>query len=316
VNAVTLHETELRIEERPTPVPGAGEVLVRIHAAGLNAADLLQRRGHYSAPAGWPADIPGLELAGVVESIGEGVGDSLLSRRVCAIVGGGAQATHALVPASHLVTVPDHVSWEQAGGFAESFFTAFDALVRQADLRSGERVLISGAAGGVGNAAVQIARLRGAHVIAAVRTLNHGAALRTLGAHEVCTIEQVNELAPVDVVLELVGEPHFTRAQHRLAPFARVVVIGVGAGAKVECDLRILMATRGRIMGSTMRGRSIDEKALITKELTTALASSWENGDVTVPVARTFPLAEVNAAYDYFATPGKFGKVILTMDES
>jgi len=205
VNAVTLHETELRIEERPTPVPGAGEVLVRIHAAGLNAADLLQRRGHYSAPAGWPADIPGLELAGTVESIGEGVGDSLLSRRVCAIVGGGAQATHALVPASHLVTVPEHVSWEQAGGFAESFFTAFDALVRQADLRSGERVLISGAAGGVGNAAVQIARLRGAHVIASVRTLNHGAALRTLGAHEVCTIEQVNELAPVDVVLELVG---------------------------------------------------------------------------------------------------------------
>src|SRR5580692_2515983 len=164
VRALTIQSTDLVVEERATPVPGPYEVLVQVHAAGLNAADLHQRAGFYPAPPGWPEDIPGMELAGVVTAVGDRVVDLLLGRRVCAIVGGGAQATHCVLPAEHLLFVPSHVDFIEAGGFPEAFMTAYDALASKADLKAGERVLISGAAGGVGVAAVQIARVLGAEV--------------------------------------------------------------------------------------------------------------------------------------------------------
>ena len=170
MRCVVIHEGTLVLEERATPNPGPLDVVVAVRGAGINAADLMQRDGHYPAPEGSPADVPGMELAGVVSAVGERVHEPLLGRRVCAIVGGGAQATHCLVPSEHLLFVPDHVSWDQAGGFPEAFTTAHDALVTQAHLAAGERVLISGATGGVGVAAVQIAHALGAHVIAVTRT--------------------------------------------------------------------------------------------------------------------------------------------------
>ena len=315
MRSAVLHDSEFIMEERPDPTPGHGDVLVHVVAAGINAADLLQRRGVYPAPPGWPSDVPGLEFAGRVVALGDGVSAEWMGQRVCGIVGGGAHASHLVVPAEHLIPVPPSATWDEAAGFAEAALTAFDALIRQADLTEDERVIVSGATGGVGNMAIQIARLFRADVTALVRNLDHAKQLRRLGARSVITVEEVADLTPVDVILELVGRAHFEHLQHRLANFARVVIIGVGSGAQIQFDLRTLMATRSSIMGSTLRGRSRDEKALLTQDVIATLGGPWSNGDLTVPIHRTFDFGDIAAAYDYFAQPGKFGKIILRMSE-
>jgi NADPH:quinone reductase-like Zn-dependent oxidoreductase len=314
VRAVTIQSTKLVIEERATPEPGPYDVLVEVHTAGLNAADLHQRAGFYPAPPGWPEDIPGMELAGVVSEVGDRLVDLLLGRRVCAIVGGGAQATHCVVPAEHLLFVPSHVAFTEAGGFPEAFITAYDALVSQADLKAGERVLISGAAGGVGVAAVQIARVLGAEVVAVTRTAEHHDELRALGASEAVTLEQVPALNGVDVLLELVGAAHLNLAWGVLNPYARVVVIGVGAGSRVEVDLLKLMQRRTVITGSTMRSRTMKQKSEVVRLVGDTLVPRWRVHEFVVPVASVFSLDEATEAYEYFAQPGKFGKVILRVD--
>ena len=311
MRAVVISDGSLHVEERANPEPGPGDVLVDVAAAGLNAADLLQRRGFYPAPPGWPADIPGLELAGVVSRVGDGVGANLVGQRVCAIVGGGGQSTHAIVPAEHLLPIPEPRTMIEAGGFAEAFVTAFDALIRQAHLGRAERVLISGAAGGVGTAAVQIAKLVGATVVAVTRDSRHHDALRHLGADETITISELDELEPVSVILELVGAANLTPALSRCATGARVVVIGVGGGSKVELDLLTVMSRRLSVTGSTLRARSRSEKAEVTAEARDLLLPAWGRGELVVPVSETFAITEVEAAYASFATPGKFGKTVL-----
>jgi NADPH:quinone reductase-like Zn-dependent oxidoreductase len=314
VRAVTIQSGELVLEERETPEPGPYDVLVEVDAAGINAADLHQRAGFYPAPPGWPEDIPGMELAGVVLAVGDRVVDLLLGRRVCALVGGGAQATHCVVPAEHLLFVPGHVDVAEAGGFPEAFITAYDALATQAGLRAGERVLISGAPGGVGVAAVQIARVLGAEVIAVTRTTEHHDRLRALGASETITLDQVPTIGGVDVVLELVGAADLTLAFSVLNPYARVVVIGVGAGSRVEVDLLQLMQRRTIITGSTMRSRSAAQKSDVVRLVGDTLVPRWRQGEFVVPIAKVFALEEAAAAYDFFAQPGKFGKVVLRVD--
>ncbi|MHB8333808.1 MAG: zinc-binding dehydrogenase [Acidimicrobiales bacterium] len=311
MQAAVLIDGRLEIQQRPTPEPGPGDVLVAVAGAGVNAADLMQRRGQYPAPPGWPVDVPGLELAGVVTAVGPGVDVELIGRRVCAIVGGGAQATHCVVPSEHLVAVADSIDLAVAGGFPEAFVTAHDALVTQAGAGAGDRVLISGAAGGVGSAAVQIAARRGAHVIAVTRTTEFHDQLRGLGASETITIDQVATRDPVDVVIELVGAAHLQHALRVLAARARVVVIGVGGGGRVELDLLSVMNRRATITGSTLRARSRDEKALVIQRASADLLDDWASGRLQVPVARIVDFADIATAYDYFAEPGKFGKVLV-----
>ena len=315
MHAVTIIERQLELVERPTPEPGPDDVVVAVHAAGINAADLLQRQGFYPAPPGWPADIPGMELAGVVSEVGEHVREPLLGRRVCAIVGGGAQADFCVVPSEHLFYVPEHVAWSEAGGFAEAFTTAHDALVTQGRLHSGERVMVSGAAGGVGVAAVQLASVLGAHVVAVTRTSEHHERLKALGANEVLTLDQVGQLDPIDLVLELVGAANLVSAQHVLAPFARVVVIGVAGGGRVEVDLLSIMQRRVTFTGSTLRSRSREEKATVINAVARDVVTRWTTRELTVPLAATFDLADASDAYAYFAQPGKFGKVVLRVGD-
>lgn len=316
MHAVVIIEGRLEVEERPTPAPGPHDVVVVVRGAGINAADLLQRRGLYPAPEGWPQDIPGMELAGIVSAVGGRVHEPLLGRRVCAIVGGGAQATHCLVPSEHLLFIPDHVSWDEAGGFPEAFTTAHDALVTQGQLAAGERVLISGATGGVGIAAVQIAHALGAVVIAITRTTEHHERLRAYGAHETITLDQVPGIAPVDVVLELVGAAHLQAVQHVLNTFARIVVIGVGGtGARMEIDLLNVMRTRATLTGSTLRSRSRKEKAEVTDRVGQTLIPRWRTGELSVALAQSFSLYDAAQAFEYFTRPGKFGKVVLRVDE-
>ena len=309
---MTIDDGALVWAERPDPRPGPGQVLVAVHAAGVNGADLLQRRGFYPAPPGSPPDIPGLELAGEVVDVGPGVDRFAPGDRVMTIVGGGGQAELAVVDETVAMPVPAGMGWAEAGGFSEVFCTAHDALVTQAGLQAGERVLVTGAAGGVGTAGVQLAAAMGAEVVASVRRPDLHSALSELGAATVVEPDGVAGAGPYDVVLELVGAASLPAALGALADGARVVVIGVGGGARVELDLLALMGRRARIGGSTLRARSTEEKAAVTAAVVQDVEPLLAEGRIRVPVAATFPMAEATAAYERFAAGGKVGKIVLT----
>ncbi len=313
MRAVTIREKEIVIEARPDPVPGAGEVLVRVHAAGLNGADMMQRRGLYPAPPGSPQDIPGMELAGEVLALGDGATRFGKGERVMAIVGGGAQAELATVHERQLMPVPGALDWPAAGGLPEVFTTAHDALFTQAALRPGERLLVHGGAGGVGTAAIQLARAAGARPAATVRREDHREAVAALGA-EALAPEGFAEHGPFDVILELVGAPNLAEDLAALATGGRIAIIGVGAGATGELNLLALMGKRARIHGSTLRARPLEEKALAARLLEHEVLPLFGNGELRVPVAETYPLEEAATAYDRFAAGGKLGKIVLLSD--
>lgn len=313
MRAVTIREQEIAIEQHPDPVPGAGEVLVRVRAAGLNGADMMQRRGLYPAPPGSPQDIPGLELAGEVAALGPGAGRFAEGERVMAIVGGGGQAELAVVHERQLMPVPDTLGWPAAGGLPEVFTTAHDALFTQAGLRPGEHLLVHGGAGGVGTAAIQLARASGARVTATVRREESRAQVAALGAHAIAP-EGFPAHGPFDVVLELVGAPNLPENLNALATGGRIVVIGVSAGAKSELNLLALMGKRARLHGSTLRARPLEEKALAARHLEREVLPLFADGTLTVPLAETLPLQDAAAAYERFAAGGKLGKIVLTID--
>jgi NADPH:quinone reductase-like Zn-dependent oxidoreductase len=317
MRAVVIVEGQLEILERPDPEPGPSEVVVKVAAAGVNAADLLQRRGLYPAPEGVPADIPGMELAGVVTALGQEVHDVEEGARVMAIVGGGAQAEYCCVDAASLLHVPDHVELTEAGGLPETFITAHDALITRGRLRAGERALITGAAGGVGTAAVQIASAVGAEVVATVRDPARRAAIEALGATRAIDPEAVAEHGPYDVVLELVGAASLTSGVlTTLAPEARVVVIGVGGGSRLELDLLGLMAARASIAGATLRARTLEGKAAAAHAMADDLLALFADGSLHVPLLATYPLPEAAAAYERFSAGSKLGKIVLVTPSS
>jgi putative PIG3 family NAD(P)H quinone oxidoreductase len=310
MRAVTIQDGRLAVEERPDPAPGSGEVLVRVRAAGLNGADMLQVKGAYPAPPGAPADIPGLELAGEVVGTGPGARRFEEGDRVMAVVGGGGQAELALVHERGAMPVPDGLDWPQAGGLPEVFTTAHDAVFSQAGLRSGERLLVHGGAGGVGTAAVQLGRAAGASVVATVRREELRSGVERLGA-TVIAPEGFEEHGPFDVVLELVGGPNLAGNLQALATDGRIAVIGVGGGAKAELNLVALMGKRARIHGSTLRARPLEEKAIAMRLVEQEVLPHFESGALEVPVAATFPLDEAEQAYERFRAGGKLGKIVL-----
>jgi NADPH2:quinone reductase len=310
MRAATIRDKQIVIEEHPDPVAGAGEVLVRVHAAGLNGADMMQRRGLYPAPAGSPQDIPGMELAGEVQAVGPKAERFAIGDRVMAIVGGGAQAELCVVHERQLMPVPEPLDWPAAGGLPEVFTTAHDALFTQAELRPGEHLLVHGGAGGVGTAAIQLARAAGARVTATVRSEGSRAQVQELGASAIAC-EGFAGLGPFDVILELVGAPNMPDNLQALATGGRISVIGVSAGATSELNLLALMGKRARIHGSTLRARSLEEKAIASRRLEHEVLPLFEDGSLRVLIAETFPLQEAAAAYEYFAAGGKLGKVVI-----
>jgi putative PIG3 family NAD(P)H quinone oxidoreductase len=300
-------------EEHPDPEPGSGELLVKVRAAGLNGADMLQRKGAYPAPPGSPQDIPGLELAGEVVGLGPGARRFKEGDRVMAVVGGGGQAELATVHERAAMPVPDALDWPAAGGFPEVFTTAHDAVFTQAGLAAGERLLVHGGAGGVGTAAVQLGRAAGATVTATVRNADARPEVERLGANAIDP-EGFEEHGPFDVVLELVGGPNLAGNLKALETGGRIAVIGVGGGPKAELNLLALMGKRARIHGSTLRARPLEQKADAARRVERHVLPLVESGAVSVPVAATYPLAEAEAAYDAFAAGGKLGKIVLLSD--
>jgi NADPH2:quinone reductase len=311
MRAATIRDGEVLVEEHPDPEPGAGQVLVRVRAAGLNGADQMQLAGRYPAPPGSPPDIPGLEMAGEVVGLGPGATRFEAGDRVMGIVGGGGQGELAVVHERQLMPVPGAVGFPDAGGLPEVFTTAHDAIITQAQLRPGERLLVHGAAGGVGTAAVQLAHALGAHVTATVRNPDARDAVAQLGADEVVEPEGFGEHGPFDVILELVGAPNLGENLKALNTNGRIVVIGIAAGAKAELNLAILMAKRARFMASTLRARPLEQKAMTARALEREVLPLFERGALRVPVAETFALDDVAAAYARFAAGGKLGKIIL-----
>jgi NADPH:quinone reductase len=318
MQAVTIADGEVVWRAHPDPEPGHGELLVRVRGAGLNGADMMQRRGLYPAPTDAPADIPGLELAGEVVAVGPATSRFAPGDHVMAVVGGGGQAELAIVHERVALAVPAGLGWAEAGGFPEVFTTAHDALFSQCELGVGERVLVHGAAGGVGMAAVQLAARAGARVVATVRNVELRAAVAEIGVAcgvvDVCAPDAFADRGPYDVVLELVGAPNLPDDLATLATGGRIAVIGVGAGAHAEVDLLRLMATRGRIHGSTLRARPLEGKAMAARAVERAVLPLLAGGEVRVPIAAELPMSEAAVAYERFAAGGKLGKIVLVTE--
>src|SRR3954470_7203246 len=299
MRAATIRDGSVVVEEHADPEPARGEILVRVHAAGLNGADMLQRKGAYPAPPGSPPDIPGLELAGEVAACGPDARRFEEGDRVMAIVGGGGQAELAVLHERGAMPVPDALEWPQAGGTPEVFVTAHDAIFSQAGLRPGEHLLVHGGAGGVGTAAIQLGRAAGARVTATVRSEGLRGEVERLGARAIAP-DGFEEEGPFDVILELVGAPNLPGNVKALATGGRIAIIGVGAGAKAELNLLALMGKRARIHGSTLRARPLEEKAAAQRLVERHVLPLFGRDALRVPVAQTFALDDAAAAYDAF----------------
>lgn len=307
------------VEQRPDPIPHGDEVLVEVRFAGLNPADLQQRDGHYPAPPGAASDVPGLEVAGTVIQCGERVLGLKVGDRVFGLVAGGGLADRVLVSESAVCRVPDALDEERAAATPEGFITAHDSIRGQAGLRPGEVLVVSGASGGVGTAAVQIGSAMGARVIGTSRSETGRELVERLGGVGVHPTEVPDAVADMsdgsgaDVVLELAGAPWIERDLSILAMYGRIMVVGVGAGRKAELDLRALMARRGRILASTLRARPAEEKALAVRSFAKEVLPALAAGRIAPIVDRTFPLSAVAEAFDHMEHGPKAGKVLLEM---
>jgi NADPH:quinone reductase-like Zn-dependent oxidoreductase len=305
----------VEIDERSDPEPGRFEVVVAPPFAGVNPADVLQREGRHPPPPGWPADVPGLEVAGPVVTVGAGVTAFAVGDRAFGLVGGGGMAERVLASERELVRVPDALDARTAAAAPQAFLTAFDAI-EQAGLAAGDVLLVNGANGGVGTAAVQIAAARGAAVVASVRSEELRPRLAELGAAAYAAEEafaRVRELGGADVILELVGAVHMAGNLESLARGGRVVVVAGKPGDEAAVVLRDLMSRRARIIGTTLRSRPPEEKGELVQEFGRRVVPLLDAGRATALVDRVFPLAEAADALDHVRAPGKLGKVLLEL---
>jgi NADPH2:quinone reductase len=307
------------------PAPTADRVRVRVHAAGLNRADILQRRGHYPPPPGYPPNIPGMEFAGEVESIGDAVRAWKVGDRVFGITGGGAQAEFVVVPESNLARIPAELDWVQAGAMPEVFITAHDALFTQAGLHMGEHVLIHAAASGVGTAAIQVAHAAGATVYGTSRTadklqrlhelnlgLDQSIAVGSQPASFVEAVQKWTNGAGVDVILDLVGGNYFVANLEALASRGRLICVGTTAGTRSEIDLGLLLRKRATIIGTTLRGRSIEEKAEATRLFASSVLPLVSRGTIRPVIDRVYPANEIRDAHERMEFNASIGKIVLT----
>jgi putative PIG3 family NAD(P)H quinone oxidoreductase len=307
--------------ELPDPVPGPGEVLVEVAAAGLNHADLLQLQGHYPPPPGESA-VPGLEAAGRITALGEQVaGTWREGDRVMALLGGGGLATRAAIPAGQLMAVPGNLSWSEAAALPEAGLTAWTNLVAEGGLREGETVLVTGATGGMGTMFVQLAQALGARVIAAGRSLERLETLRDLGASDLVRLDadlpaRVRELTGgrgVDLVADLVGGPDLGRRVAALAPRGRLILLGLLAGDRAELDLGPILSRRLRLVGSVLRSRPRAEKAELVAGFAAFALPRLAEGRLRPVVDRVLPFERAGEAFAALRRGGAAGKIVLEM---
>jgi NADPH2:quinone reductase len=310
-------------EVETPPPPTVDRVRVRVHAAGLNRADILQRKGHYPAPPGYPRNIPGLEFAGEVEGIGNEVRRWKIGDRVMGITAGGAQAEFVVVPESNLAEIPANLSWPEAAALPEVFITAHDALFTRANLQIGESVLIHAAGSGVGTAAVQLAHSAGATVYGTSRTTDKLERVRELGLNESVAVGDMPEKfveavkkwtkgRGVDVILDLVGGKYFPANLQAVALRGRLISVGTTAGARSDIDLGLLMRKRATIIGTVLRPRSIEEKAEAIRRFAADVLPLVSRGLVRPVIESVYRVGEVRAAHKHLESNRTVGKIVLT----
>ena len=308
----------LKIAERPDPAPGAGQVTIRVRAAGVNRPDLLQRTGGYPPPPG-ASDVMGLEVAGEIAAVGADVTRWRVGDRVCALLGGGGYAETALVDARHVLPIPDGLDYVQAAALPETVFTVFANVFEAGGLKAGQTLLIHGATSGIGVTAIQMAKAAGARVIATSRGAEKAAAARALGA-DVSLDAKTDDLAAeiakaggADVVLDMVGRDYAELNLNALKAGGRWVVIASLTGSRAEIDLMRIMLKRLVLTGSTLRSRPADEKARLAAAVE-ATAWPWAaSGAVRPPVQATFPLERAADAHRALEAGDHVGKIVLTV---
>ncbi|MDT8340020.1 MAG: NAD(P)H-quinone oxidoreductase [Longimicrobiales bacterium] len=311
----------LTLADVPAPTPGPGQILVQVAASGVNRADLLQRRGRYPVPAGYPDNIPGLEFAGTVAGTGPGVREWAPGDRVMGITGGGAYARFVVVHAREAIPVPPEVDLVEAGALPEAFLTAFDALFDQARLGAGESLLIHAVGSGVGTAALQLARWAGARTFGTSRTVDKLRRARELGLeHGVAAAggegwcEAVLDLTGgrgADVILDLVGGPYLADNVRALATGGRIVTVGVTGGREAHLDLRALMGKRGSVRGTVLRARPLEEKAALAQRFRRVALTALAEGSLRPVVEATFPPDEAAEAHRRMESNLNFGKLLI-----
>jgi putative PIG3 family NAD(P)H quinone oxidoreductase len=300
-------------------------VRVRVRAAGLNRADILQRLGRYPAPPGYPQDIPGIEFAGEVSEVGDEVRMWKAGDRVFGIIGGGGQAQYVTVSESALAPIPPNLDWAEAAAVPEVFMTAHDALFTQCGVQMGERVLIHAAGSGVGTAAIQLVRAAGAFAYGTSRTADKLEKAKEFGLTEsvvasgdpmefVAAVKGWTMDAGVDVVLDLVGAAYLKANLAALATKGRLIFVGTTSGSKAEMDYSIAMSKRLRIMGTALRTRSLEEKATATRLFTQQVVPLLASGAVRPVIDKVFQMEEVRAAHERIESNESFGKVVLMIE--
>jgi len=309
----------IAFHDRPDPVPGDDEIVVRVRAAGLNRADLLQRMGRYPAPPGWPTDIPGLEYAGEVADVGRGVTRWHPGERVMGLVGGGAHAERVVVHQDEALTMPAGMPFHEAAAIPEAFLTAFDALTIRARLDTGDRVLIHAAASGLGTAAVQLAKYLGATVVGTSRSAGKLVRLAEYGLDHAIDTSRVSFResldTPVDVILDVLGAEAFVDNVAALAPRGRLVLLGTLTGARGEADLGMVLRKRIQIIGTVMRSREREERLPLMRTFGSIVGPLFESGaepPALRPVIGTvLPMRQLAEAHELMARNETFGKVVL-----
>ena len=311
----------LKPAERPDPVPGPGEVLIRVAAAGVNRPDVLQRRGAYPPPPG-ASDIPGLEVAGTVAAVGAGVEGWRTGDAVCALVSGGGYATMCVAPAPQCLRVPATLDLVAAAAIPETFFTVWTNVFDRGRLQAGEKALFHGGTSGIGTTAIQLATARGATVFATAGSDEKVRACEALGARHainyrtqdfVNVIREMTGGAGVDLILDIMGGSYLNRNLAALAVDGRLVQIGLMGGESASVDLRRVLGRRLTITGSTLRPRPVAEKGAIAAALAREVWPLLEAGTIKPIVFKTFPLAEAAAAHGLMESSEHVGKIVLTM---
>jgi NADPH:quinone reductase-like Zn-dependent oxidoreductase len=315
MRAAVIRDGKVEVNDRPTPTPVGSEVLVAVAGAGVNRADLLQLNGMHPAPHGWPADIPGLEFAGTVSAVGDRVQSVAEGDRVFGILGGGGHATEIMTVEGLCVRVPESLDLVEAGGIPEVFITAHDAMVTQAGLRSGERVLIHGVGSGVGTAAVQIARALGASTVGTTRTADKldRAVELDLEKAVLAGDDMAERIGEVDVVLDLVGGTYLQVDVEVCRPQGRIVLVGLLAGASVDLDLGAMLRKRLTLTGTVLRARPEWQKVQATDAFAHEVVPLLEKGVLKTVVDRVMPLDDVAEAYELLSSNKTFGKVVISM---
>lgn len=302
------------------PKPADGQVLVCVRAAGLNRADLIQRRGFYPPPAGISPNIPGLEFAGEVAEVGQSVSPWKIGDRVFGITAGEAQAEFLIVDANVIARIPDNLSFAEAAAVPEAFITAHDSVFTQGELKSGETLLVHAVGSGVGLAAVQLAKAFGAKTIGTSRTAEKLERAKEFGLDEAILTGENSEFASilrskngggVNVILDLVGGGYFRENIECLLPKGRLMLVGLTAGRTAEFDLSMALAKRLKIIGTVLRGRSVEEKAEATRLFVEQVIPLLANGSVVPNVDKVFSIDEVQKAHEYLESNESFGKVVL-----